>query len=532
MDQNDLAWTAFRASLLSPLLTGEVSSGERGAYFQKLASQVHQLPSGKQSTISLRTLRRWYQRLRAEGIEGLQPKRRRDRGQPQTAIQSKIARAIELKREQPSRSHRVINRILLSELGSGLTSSTLYRHLRSAGATRRQLGIAKEKVRCRWSRDTPNSLWMGDFSQGPIVLHQGKAWRTHISAWIDSHSRYVVEARYYLRENLDILVDSLLRAWAAHGSSRELYADNGKVYHSNGLVLACAKLNIAKLHRPPREPEPGGLIERFFQTVQTQFGAEVDASQTLTLDELNRAFAAWLATAYHQDIHRTTSQSPHSRYFTEHRLVRSVAVEDVESCFYKTHQRTVDLTFSDVTLESRWYRVDPKFRGMKVHVQCNPFIEHLPQFDPQQPDEVKLFNEQGIYIGVGVRYERERGAHPPSSPAKPQGPIQSSYIDALLKDHQRAQSEARQQGIDYRSAMAHGQLTLASLGQLVARLLGRSGGLSSLTGDELQALDNFFAKHPQVSSSQVRTAFEQAAGGGFESVLWNLQQPPNTKGNQ
>lgn len=80
--------------------------------------------------------------------------------------------------------------------------------------------------------------------------------------------------------------------------------------------------------------------------------------------------------------------------------------------------------------------------------------------------------------------------------------------------------------------MAHGQLTLASLGQLVARLLGRNGGLSSLSNDELQALDNFFAKHPQVSSSQVRTAFEQAAGGGFESVLWNLQQPPNTKGNQ
>ncbi len=45
MDQNDLAWTAFRASLLSPLLTGEVSSGERAAYFQKLAGQTHLLPN-------------------------------------------------------------------------------------------------------------------------------------------------------------------------------------------------------------------------------------------------------------------------------------------------------------------------------------------------------------------------------------------------------------------------------------------------------------------------------------------------------
>jgi len=48
MDHNDLAWTAFRASLLSPLLTGEVASDERGAYFQKLAKQTHRLPDGKQ----------------------------------------------------------------------------------------------------------------------------------------------------------------------------------------------------------------------------------------------------------------------------------------------------------------------------------------------------------------------------------------------------------------------------------------------------------------------------------------------------
>jgi len=264
MDQKDLAWTAFRASLLSPRLTGEVTSGERGAYFQKLANEVHRLPNGTDGKISVRTLRRWYQHLRQQGIAGLKPKRRSDRGKPRSSIRTKIDRAIELKREQPRRSDKVINRILRSEFGSGLASSTLYRHLRINGATRIQLGIVKEKVRCQWTRDIPNALWMGDFSHGPIALYQGKACQTHLSAWIDSHSRYIVEARYYPKENLDILVDSLLRALAHHGSSRELYADNGKVYHSNGLVLACTKLQIAKQHRPPREPEPGGLIERFF----------------------------------------------------------------------------------------------------------------------------------------------------------------------------------------------------------------------------------------------------------------------------
>jgi hypothetical protein len=59
----------------------------------------------------------------------------------------------------------------------------------------------------------------------------------------------VVEARYYVRENLDILIDSLLRAWSHHGASRELYVDNAKIYHAGALKLACTELNIKLLHR-------------------------------------------------------------------------------------------------------------------------------------------------------------------------------------------------------------------------------------------------------------------------------------------
>jgi putative transposase len=516
MDRNDLAWTAFRASLLSPLLTGAVSSGERGAYFQKLAAETHLLPNGQRKKISLRTLRRWYQRLRQRGIEGLKPQRRSDRGQPRRSVQAKIDRAVALKIEQPRRSDQVINRILQSEFGSGLASSTLYRHLSIRGATRRRLGLEREKVRCTWTRDVPGALWMGDFSHGPIVLHEGKPCQTHMSAWIDSHSRYVVDARYYLRENLDILIDSLLRAWAKHGSPRELYADNGKVYHSKGLVVACARLQIAKLHRPPREPEPGGLIERFFQTVQTQLGAEVQAMTTLTLEQLNQAFEAWLQSAYHCEVHSVTNQTPQHRYFTEQRIVRPVSITEVESYFYRREQRRVDPTYSDVSIDRRFYKVDRKFRRMELEVQFNPFIT-----DPQQPDEVKLYSLEGIYLGIATRYQRERDAHPPSQSIEPK-PLQNSpYIDALLKEHKRAHEQARQ-GIDYKTAMQHGRLSMTQFGGQFSHYLGRSG-LSGLSGTELSALESFYAKYPQVRSWQVQRAFELAAGGGFASSLWHLQ---------
>ncbi len=49
---------------------------------------------------------------------------------------------------------------------------------------------------------------------GPCVLVQGLSVRTYLSACIDAYSRYVVAARYYLRESLDVLCDTLIRALA------------------------------------------------------------------------------------------------------------------------------------------------------------------------------------------------------------------------------------------------------------------------------------------------------------------------------
>lgn len=515
MDPNDLAWTAFRAGLLAPLLTGEVTSQERARYFHDLSQKQHTLPSGKVGTVSLRTLRRWYQQLRTDGLSRLSPQRRSDRGQARRVNQDKIQRAIELKRQGPSRSDQVINQILMGEFGSRLPASTLYRHLAIHGATRTRLGLQEKKVRCHWTRDVPNALWMGDFSHGPVVLVDGVPKRTHLSAWMDMHSRYVVEARFYLDEKLDKLIDSLLRAWAKHGAPRELYADNGKVYHADGLVVACAKLAIKKLHRPPRQPEPGGLIERFFQTVQSQFLAEVALCKPISFTQLNQAFNSWLSSGYHQQVHSITRQMPDVLYHTPTRIVRLVDVLEVESCFYRRETRTVDTTYSDVPLDRRLYKVDRRLRGMKVHVLWNPFAR-----DPQQPDEVQVYDLHGKYLGVGQRHYRQLVVGEEREPKPTPLPLEESpYIKSLLEDHQRRLADACEAGINYHTAMQHDALTLPGLCGQLSRLLGRRGGVSALLPDEQEAITAFYQKHPQVRSWQVQRAAEQVAGGDLPELL-------------
>jgi len=166
MHPNDSAWQAFRVSLLSPLITGETPHEDREAYFQKLAKEAHHTPDGKK-TVSVRTLRRWYQTFRKQGINGLKKKRRSDLGQPRERNRMKVDRSEAHNRQLATRSDVTINKLLQAEFLSGLPASTMYRHLRIRGATKAQLGVVHEKVRCRWTRDTPNSLWMGDFSHGP-----------------------------------------------------------------------------------------------------------------------------------------------------------------------------------------------------------------------------------------------------------------------------------------------------------------------------------------------------------------------------
>jgi len=101
-------------------------------------------------------------------------------------------------------------------------------------------------------------------------------------------------------------------------------------------------------------------------------------------------------------------------------------------------------------------------------------------------------------------------------------PDRSPVIDVYLAEHQKLQGRS-QQGIDYKSAMQHGQLTLASLANLLSKYLGLPGsGLSAFQASEQISLETFLRKNPQVRSLHVQEAAKQAAGEGFLSVLWHL----------
>ena len=210
LDKEQEKWAIFWCDRLSPVIYNEIQAELINRFLKELTQKKLRFPDGRIGYPALSTLRRKLKRYQNGGFDALARKRRDDRGKPRSIAAEIIEKAIELKKEQPFRSPDSINRMLKEMYGKIVPRSTLYRHLKQANATRLKLGVLRKKVRKRWTRNHTHDLWVGDFEDGPYVMQNGQVVPTYLSAFIDCHSRYVVEARYYFRQNLDVLIDSPL----------------------------------------------------------------------------------------------------------------------------------------------------------------------------------------------------------------------------------------------------------------------------------------------------------------------------------
>lgn len=512
MDKKQEKWAIFWCDLLSPLIYDDIEPEATNRFLKTLADKPICFPDGRIEKPSLSTLRRKLNRYRQGGFDALDRQKRCDRGKPRNTGCEVIEKAIELKKEQPHRSPGAINRFLEEMYGLTVPRSTLYRHLKQAGATRIKLGVLHKKVRKRWTRNHTHDLWVGDFEDGPYVLSNTDVLPTHLSAFIDCHSRFVVEARYYLKENLDVLIDSLIRAFSTHGAPKQLYVDNAKIYHANGLKAACYRLNIKLLHRPPKDPPPGGLIERFFLTAQDQFEAEVRAGDLLTLAELNRFWSAWLTVSYHKNKHSETGQSPDQRYQNGMIVIRQVDMGRAIESFMQSILRTVNRTFSDVQVNKRFYRVDPKLRGDRVQVKYDPFSSW---------DTVHIYSLDGEYLGCGTLHDRLSVI--PAGPEPKRAKPKHSYTDLLLRQHKKMLAE-QTGGIDYRKVVAKRHWPFHAFAKTVAQLMGRKDALAGLCAGELESLKKVYNQSLTVNRHMVKTAFEKALYPTVPYVIRELKQ--------
>ena len=104
----------FRLSVLGPMVSREqLHRGELQQLLRELAQREYAIPGSQRRLLGEKTIQAWYYAWRRDGIAGLTPKVRVDRGQSKIspAIQEAVLAA---KRENPRRSINQIQRLLVA----------------------------------------------------------------------------------------------------------------------------------------------------------------------------------------------------------------------------------------------------------------------------------------------------------------------------------------------------------------------------------------------------------------------------------
>lgn len=291
-----------RYQIIMPLLDKDLDDGKKLQLREDIA---------KSSGLSKRTIYRYEAKYRAEAFDGLRPmdrERRRSQKMPDN-FDEIIAEAIQLKREVPKRSARVIIKILELEgwaVPGVLKESTIRRYLFNAGLGAKQIRRMAEKRTAssrRFCRPHRMELVQGDIKYGPkIRAKDGKLVKTYLSSLLDDHSRYLLHSEFYDNQCEEIVEDTFHKAILKYGKFDQAYLDNGSQYISKQLAKSCARLSIRLLHAKPRACESKGKIEKFHQKVDA-FMAELRIAPVHSVEELNEKWKVYLDQEYQKESH-------------------------------------------------------------------------------------------------------------------------------------------------------------------------------------------------------------------------------------
>ena len=394
----------FRYQLIREAADDSVTTRQRRPMVKALAQMAHPGPFGGTVTVSKDTIDRWIRQWRRGGFDALKP---RGRAQGQVTPGQILSLAATLKRERPARTSAQVRRIMIDTLGDAPSESTLLRHFRTL-----EIPTGVREVFGRFEADYPNEMWVGDGLHGPRIGGR----KTYLFAFLDDHSRLVTAGRWAFAEDSVRLTAALRPALEARGIPGTIYVDNGSAFVDESLARTCARLGIRLTHSKPYRPQGRGKIERFFNTVNSQFLTEittvdhatgvVDAgvgSMVGTLDELNALFTSWVEMVYHQATHSTTGQTPLARWDKGWARRRPVRKDNdvIAEAFRWSTIRTVTKS-ATVSLQSNTYQVDQLLVGKRVELVYDPF---------DLAGLITVLAGNGVPAGVATLTEIRRHVH-------------------------------------------------------------------------------------------------------------------------
>lgn len=368
----------FRHGVIADLVRLPPGSPGITAQLQAKASKDYTIPGSRRTRVAPETIRDWLKRYRRGGFTALLPKPRADRGQPRRLPDTVAEALIAVKERHPKLSVRlVIERARESgriPTDLALPSSTVHRLLTREGLMVSKTDAPTGVDRRRFAFKYAGELWMSDVMHGITVGDgQGRRRKTYLIAFIDDATRVVPYATFAFSENTVAFLPVLKQALIRRGIPERLYVDNGANYRSRQLALVCAKLGVALIHARPHQPQGKGKIERWFRTVRATLLTQLTATDTASLEALNRRLWAFIEGEYHHTPHRgLDGNTPLEQWARVGDQVRFPDAGLDELFLFEVKRKVMnDRT---VSLNGHVYEVDAMLVGETVILRYDPAV--------------------------------------------------------------------------------------------------------------------------------------------------------------
>jgi transposase InsO family protein len=351
-------------------------------HFRQMSNQEYDVPYLGKKKFKAETFKSWLRVYRNGGFEALMPKTRSDKGGSRK-INDTLGEVIKEKLTNfPSLSASAIYRILISEgeiMPGSINEGTLRKYikdnnLRTCGSER----IPRKK----YEKEHINELWVSDSMKGPFILEGKKKRKTFLISIIDDCSRVIVATGFFFHENSINLEIILKEAILRFGIPKVFYCDNGSIFISSHLQLACARLGMALVHSKPYDSPSRGKIERYHRTVRQKFLPLIELTDINSLEDLNTSFSSFIDKDYHKCVHTGIKAKPLDKWMDDlkHTSIKRVSSHELDLACYMTIERKVK-NDSTVSINGSLYEAPPKFIGKKIEIR----------YPIDKPDQLHLY---------------------------------------------------------------------------------------------------------------------------------------------
>jgi len=365
--QHREAIALFKYGIIAPVING--NTDVQMEYFREIAKKEYEVPHQGGKKFKAQTFKSWLKKYRKNGIEALKPKIRNDKGKSRKIDDQLVNDIKNVLSSYSNISTSAVYRLLISEgkiKPGNLKEQTLRKYIKDNQLKEESAKIPRKK----YEKVHVNELWIADAMHGPHININNKKKKVFLIAAVDDHSRMITCYGWFFNENSISLEITLKEGIRRFGLVQTLYCDNGSLFSSSHLQLACARLGVALVHSRPYDSASRGKIERFFRTVRQKFLPFENPQKIKSLTQINDHFKQWLEKEYTRHFHHGINSSPMDRFMEslKNTSIKRVTDEQLDLAFQITITRKVK-NDSTVSINNTLYESPTKYIGKTIEIR-------------------------------------------------------------------------------------------------------------------------------------------------------------------